>query len=144
MELLAYDYFEKIESIGGILPAIKEGFPQREIANSAYERQRKLETGDEIMVGVNKYIDKNEGQINILKISKAVEQTQKKRLGAVKRGRDRSKLGATLQRLKAAMKTDSENLVPHVIDAVMAYATVGEIVEIGREIYGEWKEPAII
>lgn len=144
MEMQAYDYFDKIEAMGGILQAIKNGYPQKEIANSAYERQKRLETGKEIMVGVNKYMDANEKQINILKISKEAELIQKKRIKEVKRQRNTKKIKSTLDALRKAMKTESENLVPYVIDAVLAYATIGEIVEIGREIYGEWKEPEII
>ncbi len=144
MELEAYKYFEKIDHMGGILQAVKEGYPQKEIANSSYERQGKLETGEEIMVGVNKYREENEKPINILHINRKPELVQKKRLEEVKKSRDENKLKTCLDKLRGAMSSDNVNLVPHVINAVECYATISDIINVGREVYGEWKEPKIL
>lgn len=144
MELEAYKYFDRIERMGGVLEAIKKGYLQREIADSAYERQKRLESLSEVMVGVNKYRDDGKERIRTLKIGLSAERTQLRRLAAVKRSRSKAKVKAALDRLHMAMESEDENLVPHIIGAVSSYATLGEIVDIGREVYGEWKEPRII
>ncbi len=144
MELQAYEYFDRIEKIGGVLEAIKKGYMQGEIADASYERQMRLENGDDVMVGVNKYREEQEKQINTLKISMRAQRTQRARIAQVKKARNESKVRLHLERLRVAMASSSENLVPYVMDAVKAYATIGEIVNVGREVYGEWKEPKII
>ncbi len=144
MELEAYRYFDKIDSMGGILEAIKNGYPQKEIAKSSYERQTRLESLEDVMVGVNKYKDDEEKPINILRIDRKPEMIQRKRLTSIKRARDEKKIVACLKKLRAAMASDDTNTVPYVIAAVKAYATLGEIMDVGREVYGEWKEPKIL
>ncbi len=144
MERDAYEYFHKIDEMGGVLEAIKKGYLQDQIANASYERQMRLERGEDVMVGVNKYRDEKERPINTLKISMAAQRTQRRRLAQVKKTRNVAKVRASLKRLRKAMESKNENLMPYVMDAVSAYATIGEIVKVGRDVYGEWKEPKII
>ncbi len=144
MEEEAYRYFDKIESMGGILEAIKKGYIQREIADTSYRRQKNLESGREIMVGVNRYVEEGEEPINYLKIDKTAEEIQKKRLENVHKERDSEKVRASLDRLRKAMENEDENLMPYYIDAVESYATIEEISNVGRDVFGSWKEPVII
>ena len=140
----AYRYFDKIESMGGILNAVKNGYIQREIAATSYRRQKRLESGEEIMVGVNKYVEENEKPINILKISRKAEQIQLARLKKVKESRNEEKVKKTLDDLRNAFRNENENIMPYLIEAAKAYATIEEISNVGREIYGGWKEPVIV
>ncbi|MCY0851235.1 methylmalonyl-CoA mutase family protein [Thermoplasma acidophilum] len=144
MEEEAYRYFDRIESMGGILEAIKKGYIQKEIADTSYKRQKRLESGEEIMVGVNKYIEEGEEPINYLKIDKKAEEAQIARLKEVKSTRDEEKVRKALEDLRKAMLDENENLMPYYIRAVEAYATVQEISDVGREIFGSWKEPVIV
>lgn len=140
----AYRYFDKIESMGGILNAVKNGYIQREIAATSYRRQKRLESGEEIMVGVNKYVEENEKPINILKISREAEKIQLARLKKVKELRNEDQVRKTLEELRNAFKDESKNIMPYLIEAAKAYATIEEISNVGREIYGGWKEPVIV
>lgn len=144
MEKGAFEYFDKIEKLGGILNAVKAGYLQKEIANTSYRRQIRLEKGEEVMVGANKYTEDEETPINILRISKEAEESQRKRLGKVKAERDEKKVQEALKDLREAMKDDSTNLLPFYIEAVEQYATLEEISNVGREVYGGWKEPVIV
>ncbi|MGP6238946.1 acyl-CoA mutase large subunit family protein [Cuniculiplasma sp. SKW4] len=144
MEEEAMRYFDKIESMGGILEAVKSGYIQREIAATSYKRQKRLEDGKEVMVGVNKYIEENEKPLNILRIGKEAEEIQIKRLREVKSQRDEEKVRKALSELKDAFLDDEKNIMPYVIEAVKVYATIEEISNVGREIYGGWKEPVIV
>jgi methylmalonyl-CoA mutase N-terminal domain/subunit len=144
MERQAYSYFDRIEKAGGILNAIKIGYIQKEIANTSYKRQLRIEEGKEIMVGVNKYAEENEPPIKILRISKKAQLSQRKRLSDVLASRDQDKVRRSLERLEDAMKDESINLMPYMIDAVESYATIEEISNIGRRLYGGWKEPVIV
>lgn len=143
MEERAYEYFDRIDQMGGILNAIKSGYIQKEIAATSYRRQMKLESGEEVMVGANKYVEK-EPPIEILRISRKAQDQQVKRLREVKRGRDVVRVNRALDRLRNAMEDEDENLLPYMMDAVKAYATLEEITDVGREIYGGWKEPVIV
>jgi methylmalonyl-CoA mutase N-terminal domain/subunit len=96
------------------------------------------------MVGVNKYAEENEPPIKILRISKKAQLSQRKRLSDVLASRDQDKVRRSLERLKDAMKDESINLMPYMIDAVESYATIEEISNIGRRLYGGWKEPVIV
>ncbi|OWP54481.1 MAG: methylmalonyl-CoA mutase [Cuniculiplasma sp. C_DKE] len=140
----AYRYFDKIESMGGILNAVKNGYIQREIAATSYRRQKRLESGEEIMVGVNKYVEENEKPINILKISREAEKIQLERLKKVKELRNEDEIRKALEELRNAFKDESKNIMPYLIEAAKAYATIEEISNVGREIYGGWKEPVIV
>ena len=144
METKCFEYFEKIEKEGGIYKGIESGFFQRELARSAYDYAQKLETGEEIIVGVNRFQNKDEQlEIPILKIGKDAEQKQVQSLAKVKAERDQSKVDSCLERLKQAAEAD-RNVMPELIDCSRAYATVGEMVEVLRVVYGEYREPAFI
>ncbi len=144
MEQAAYEYFDKIERMGGILSAVKTGYLQKEIANTSYRRQVRLEKGEEVMVGVNKHAEEEESPINILRISKEAEDSQRKRLKELKETRNEDKVREALEKLRNAMKDENENLLPYFIEAVEQYATLEEISNVGREVYGGWKEPVIV
>jgi methylmalonyl-CoA mutase N-terminal domain/subunit len=140
----AYRYFDKIESMGGILEAVKNGYIQREIASTSYRRQKRIEDGKEVMVGANKYVESDEQPINILRIPKEAQDRQIQRLNHVKATRDGKKVSESLARLRKAMEDPDTNIMPYLIEAVESYATLEEISNVGREVYGGWKEPIII
>jgi methylmalonyl-CoA mutase N-terminal domain/subunit len=141
IEKEAYAYFQRIEELGGMVEAIGRGFPQKEIARSAQWYQRAIEKKEKIVVGVNAFVEK-EGPIETLLIGPEVEKNQVRRVRDVRRKRDRKKWEASLKRLTAAAAGD-KNLMPFIIEAVKAYATVGEICGSLKEVFGEYKEPAI-
>lgn len=137
-----FEYFERIDSFGGMIQAIEAGFPQREIQESAYQYQKALERGEQIIVGVNKYVMEEEPQrIEILQIDESVRDRQIERLQKVKSTRDNGAVQICLDKLKMAAKRD-ENLMPLTIEAVKAYATVEEICSALRDVYGVYEEPA--
>ncbi len=144
MEEEAYRYFDQIERLGGILEAIKKGYLQKEIAATSYRRQTRLESGEETMVGVNKYVEKGEQPINILRISKKAQSNQIARLNQVLSSRDSKKVDKCLADLERAMENDEENLMPFFIRAVESYCTLQEISDVGRKVFGGWKEPVIV
>jgi methylmalonyl-CoA mutase N-terminal domain/subunit len=139
MEEKAWVYIEKIDKMGGMLAAIDQGFPQREIAEAAFRFQQQLDTGEKIMVGVNKYVTE-EQKPPLLKIDERIEAAQIARLTEVKRVRDNRQVSRCLQDLKACCRS-GENVMPYVIAAVKAYASVQEICDVYREIYGEYRDP---
>jgi len=138
----AMRYIEKIDSMGGAVEAIEKGYIQREIVESAYKYQREVETKQRIIVGVNEFITEEKVPIEILKIDPKIEETLVERLKMIKRQRDNAKVKETLEELKKAAEKD-ENLMPTILKAVKAYATVGEICDVLREVYGEYKPPTI-
>ncbi len=144
MEERAYEYFDKIEKMGGMLEAVKKGYIQKEIAATSYRRQMRIENGEEVMVGVNKYKEENEKPIGILRISRKAQENQIQRLARVKSTRSEKKVEESLSRLEEAMKNPDENLMPYYIDAVEAYCTLEEISNVGRRVFGGWKEPVIV
>ncbi|MCK4251739.1 methylmalonyl-CoA mutase family protein [candidate division WOR-3 bacterium] len=142
MEKGAYEYFEKIDKLGGVVAAIDKGFFQREISRSAYEYQKKLERKERFHVGVNIFKEDEKVNIEILKISKEVERDQVKLLKKVKKERNNAKVKETLKRLRMAAAND-ENLMPKILDCVKAYATLGEMCNTLKEEFGEYHEPII-
>jgi len=140
IESEAWEYIEKIDEMGGMLAAIAQGFPQREIADAAYNFKRQVDNLERSIVGVNKYVAKEEAPIEFLKINERVEAEQIKRLQEVKRRRDNRRVAQTLDDLRAACKSD-KNVMPYVIEAVRAYATEQEICDIYREVFGEYRDP---
>ncbi len=144
MEEEAYRYFDKIDSLGGILEAVKKGYIQREIAATSYKRQRRLEENKEIMVGVNNYADPEEKPLNILRIGNEAEEIQLKRIREVKSHRNQEQVDRALARLEEAFRNPDENVMPFIIEAVKTYSTIEEISNVGRKIYGGWKEPVIV
>jgi methylmalonyl-CoA mutase N-terminal domain/subunit len=142
MEQAAMDYINKIDEIGGILKAIELGFPQQEIADAAYRYQQQIDTQEKIVVGVNKYVRGTEPPIELLKIDPEVEKRQMQRLKKIKQERDNVKVADRLGRLKDAAKKD-ENLMPYIIDAVREYASLQEICDVFRDVYGVFRDPAM-
>ncbi|HSN91652.1 MAG TPA: methylmalonyl-CoA mutase family protein [Anaeromyxobacteraceae bacterium] len=139
MEKRALEHIRRIDEMGGMLRAVEEGYPQREIAESAYRFQREVETGDRIQVGVNAFRKEGEEPIPILRIDETVARAQVERLRAVKAERDAGKVQAALGALERAAR-DGSNLVPPTIEAVKAYATLGEISDVFRKVFGAYRE----
>ena len=142
MEEETYNYFDKVEKLGGVIPAIEKGFFQREIAESAYKYQKEIDTNKRKIVGVNDYITDDEISIPILKMDEKGEHRQINRLKKLRKERNNQKVEKNLHRLKKAAK-GSENLMPYILDCIRSYATLGETCGLLREIYGEYEEPAI-
>jgi methylmalonyl-CoA mutase N-terminal domain/subunit len=143
MEEEAHEYFRKIESLGGMLDAIERGFPQREIAESAYRYQREIDTGQRVVVGVNDYLTDEPLTIPLLEIDREGERRQIERLKRVRKERDNRAVRERLAALERAAR-GSENLMPYILDAVREYATLGEICGVFREVFGEYREPVIL
>jgi methylmalonyl-CoA mutase N-terminal domain/subunit len=142
MEDGALEYFDRIDNMGGMVEAVEKGFPQREIQESAYQYQKALERGDQIIVGVNKYEMKNEAeQFPTLVIDESVRQLQLNRLEQTRTRRDKGEVARTLDTLKLAAQR-GDNTMPATIDAVRAYATLGEICSALRDVYGIYEEPS--
>jgi methylmalonyl-CoA mutase, N-terminal domain len=141
MESGARDYFRKIDSMGGMVAAIEKGFPQREIQDSAYQYQKAVERGDQVIVGVNKYEMEEGSQIPTLVIDESVRGHQVERLEQTRARRDAGSVENALEKLKKAAQHD-ENTMPATIEAVRAYATLGEICSALRDVYGVYEEPA--
>jgi methylmalonyl-CoA mutase N-terminal domain/subunit len=141
MEQGALDYFRKIDSLGGMVAAIEKGFPQREIQDSAYQYQKAVERGDQVIVGVNKYQMENDSPIPTLAINESVRDHQIERLNQARAKRDNGAVSNTLEKLKRAAQR-AENTMPATIEAVREYATLGEICSALRDVYGIYEEPA--
>lgn len=142
MEAEAEEYFKKIDDLGGVIPAIEKGFFQKEIARAAYQYQNEIEANDRLVVGVNAFKEENEKiEIPLLEISPEVEKKQRAELAALRRDRDNSAVQKCLAALKDAAVND-KNLMPLLVDAAKAYATVGEMVDTLKEVFGEYVEPA--
>jgi len=143
MERQAMEYIRKIDDMGGAIAAIEKGFFQKEIADSAYKYQRETDEKKRIIVGVNEYKTGAKAPIPILRIDPKVEKEQVSRLQKLRRERDNGKVEKVLEKLHYMAEKD-ENLMPIIIDAVKAYATLGEICGVLRKIYGEHKELIVI
>ena len=146
MEAAAWEYIEKIDAMGGIVKAVEEGYPQREIARSAYDFQRQVDSGKRRIVGVNAYRDaSDEGdEIPTLKIDHASEQGQIDRLKKVRGERDAAAAERALTAVRDALQDDSKNVMPRIIDAVKAHVTLGEICDLFRSQFGEHSDPAYL
>ncbi|MCD6499719.1 MAG: methylmalonyl-CoA mutase family protein [Deltaproteobacteria bacterium] len=139
IEREAEAYIEKIDSLGGAARSIEAGFMQDEIATAAYRTQKAIESGRRIVVGVNKFqAEEDKGPLKTLRIDSGVEEGQVKRLADLRAGRDNEKVSATLGRLQDVARGD-ENVMPAIIEAVQAYATIGEISDSLREVYGVYR-----
>jgi len=140
IEEKAWEYIDKIDNMGGMLTAIDKGFPQMEIADAAYHYQQQIDSGEKVMVGVNKNVIEEEAPPEILKIDEKVEEGQVARLKEVKGARDNRRVTQILNDLRAASKTD-KNLMPYVVEAVKEYTTEQEICDVWRDIFGEYRDP---
>jgi methylmalonyl-CoA mutase N-terminal domain/subunit len=143
LERDALAYFERIDALGGMVEAIEQGFPQREIAESAYRFQQAVERGEQVIVGVNDYVSVDEPPVEILYIDEASGDAQTARLKHVRTTRDQAAVSAALRRIRSAA-AGPDNLMPPILDAVRAYVTLGEMCDVLREVWGEWEEQAII
>ncbi|MDG6918920.1 MAG: methylmalonyl-CoA mutase family protein [Nitrososphaerota archaeon] len=144
LEEEAYKYFERIDAAGGLLKAVKTGYLQREIAENSYRLSKRVEEGKDMVVGVNKYVKPEKEPIDTLKIDFRAQRAQTKRLAAVKRERDEAKVRAALAKLEKAFENDDSNAMYPMLDAVMRYATLGEVMGVGRKVWGSYKEPMLL
>ena len=143
LEAEAYAYFQKIEALGGVIPAIEQGFFQREIAASAYHYQNEIEERKRIVIGVNEHASEEPLSVPLLKMDPQGEQRQRARLAKLRSERDNALLGQRLAALRSAAQ-GKDNLMPYILDAVRAHATLGETCAVLREVFGEYREPVII
>jgi len=142
MEEQTYNYFSRVEKLGGVIPAIEKGFFQREIAEAAYKYQREIDENVRTIVGVNDYKTDEEIEIPILKMDEKGEHRQLNRLKKLRTERNNSKYESNINKLRKAAEGD-ENLMPYILDCLHSYATLGEITGVLREVFGEYREPAI-
>jgi methylmalonyl-CoA mutase, N-terminal domain len=143
MEAQAQDYFRRIDEYGGVLPAIAAGFFQREIADSAYRYQREIDAGERKIIGVNAYTDERPYVIPLLEMDPKGYARQASRLAALRQRRDAATVGQALDRLRLACQ-GTENTMPRILDAVRALATLGEIVNVMKGVFGRYEEPTWI
>ncbi len=140
IESQAYDYFQRIAELGGVLPAIEKGFFQSEISDAAYRYQREIDKNRRKIVGVNAYPDTKPVRIPLLEMDPQGYQRQVNRLNEVKASRDNGYAGQALDRLRLACQ-GSDNTMPHLLEAVHAYCTLGEIIDVMKEVFGKYEEP---
>jgi methylmalonyl-CoA mutase, N-terminal domain len=143
LERQAYDYFERIDELGGVIPAIEQNFMQREIAEASFRYQSEVERGERIVVGVNRYEQEDERQIELLRVDPALEQKQIERVQAVRERRDAGAAEAALARLKEDAAHDDRNLMEPIMSASRAYVTMGEMCDALREVWGTWRETPV-
>jgi methylmalonyl-CoA mutase N-terminal domain/subunit len=143
VEEAAVDYIHRIDQMGGMIAAIEQGFPQQEIANASYKYQREVESGARTIVGVNAFQADREQQIDLLQIGETSSRRQCEKLAALRRRRDQSRVHASLEALRQAAASGT-NTMPPVLDAVRAYATLGEICQALRHVFGTWSERGIL
>jgi methylmalonyl-CoA mutase, N-terminal domain len=142
MEALAYEYFDRIEQLGGMVEAVKRGFPQREIADAAFTLQTEIEAGDRVVVGVNGYLEGDDRETEILRIDAALERKQIGRVQAVRARRDGAAVDAVLARLRTAAACE-QNLMPLLLECARAHATEGEIVDALQDVWGAYTETPV-
>jgi methylmalonyl-CoA mutase, N-terminal domain len=143
LERQAYDYFDRIERLGGVIEAIKDNFFQREIAEASFRYQSEVEAEQRIVVGVNRYELEDEGELEILRIDPALERKQVERVRALRARRDSAAAEAALARLKESASRDGANLMPPIVEASRAYVTMGEMCDALREVWGVWRETPV-
>jgi methylmalonyl-CoA mutase, N-terminal domain len=142
MEAAALEYIKRIDALGGMIRAIDTGFPQKEIADAAYRYQLMDDRGDKATVGVNKYVMREEKPINYLRIDEQVEREQIERVRGFKAGRDMARVERRLKQLADACR-NGQNVMPVLVDAVKEYASLGEIADVYRQVFGLYREPII-
>jgi len=143
LEAEAYDYFERIRKLGGVVAAIKENFFQREIAEASFRYQSEVEQKRRIVVGVNRYERRDERPVEILKINPALEREQIERVRALRARRDSSTVESALAALKRDAASEDRNLMPSIVEASRAYVTMGEMCDALREVWGVWRETPV-
>ncbi len=142
VEARAMEYIERIDALGGMVRAIEEGYPQRQIQDAAYTYQKQVESGDRVVVGVNSFRVEEPPPSGLLRVDPAIEVTQKAKLAAMKAGRDETAVSSALEALEAAASCE-DNLMPPIIACVRLYATLGEVCGVLRKVFGEYR-PAVI
>jgi methylmalonyl-CoA mutase N-terminal domain/subunit len=140
IEAKVWEYLDRIEKMGGAIRAIEKGYLQKEIQTSAYRYQKAVESGEKIVIGVNAYTGELAKPRNLLRVNPQVGEQQIKRLQALRNRRDQKKVSQSLMLLKEAAQNDKVNLFPYILDAVKNYATIGEIIDILKDIFGEYKQ----
>ena len=148
LEAEAYDYFARIEKIGGVIPAIKENFFQREIAEASFRYQSEVEAEQRVIVGVNRYELDEDEPLHILRIDPKLEEQQVARVQAVRARRDSRAVEAALARLKEGARggttgSPTINLMEPIVDAAKAYVTMGEMCDAFRDVWGVWRETPV-
>jgi methylmalonyl-CoA mutase N-terminal domain/subunit len=143
LERQAYDYFERIEELGGVIPAIEQNFMQREIAEASFRYQSEVERGERVVVGVNRYEVEEEQPVEILRIDPALERKQIERVQAVRERRDSAAAESALVRLKDDAAHADRNLMEPIMEASRAYVTMGEMCDALREVWGTWRETPV-
>jgi methylmalonyl-CoA mutase N-terminal domain/subunit len=144
MEEKAFEYFDRIERAGGLLNSIKTGFLQREIAETSYRYQQELEKQERVVVGVNRYQVEEKKPIDTLRINEEAQRRQVERIAMIRETRDKAKAQGALDGLRKAFEDEKANSMYPIVKAVKAYATLGEIMDIGRKVFGDYKEPPIL
>ncbi len=142
LEALAYEYFSKIDELGGMVQAVKTGFPQREIADAAFELQSEIDSGRRVVVGLNRFTEGHDGELEILRIDPALERKQIERVQGVRGRRDGEAVERVLAELKEAAAA-TRNLMPLLLDAARAHATEGEIVQALQQVWGDYREQPV-
>ena len=143
LERQAYDYFDRIEKLGGVIAAIKENFFQREIAEASFRYQSEVEKEQRVIVGVNRYVQSDEQPPEILRIDPALETKQIARVQALRARRDSAAVETALARLKDDAEHADRNLMPPILDAARAYTTMGEMCDALRDVWGVWRETPV-
>ena len=143
LEAEAYRYFDRIQELGGVIAAIRKGFIQQEIANSAYRYQREIEDKERIIVGVNDFVVDEQPEVEPLRVSEASLRGQLGRLKRIRRSRDKKKWERALDALRKACEDEDANTMPRILDAVRARATLGEVCDVMRQAFGVWEEPLL-
>jgi methylmalonyl-CoA mutase, N-terminal domain len=143
LERQAYDYFDRIEQLGGVVAAIKENFFQAEIADAAFRYQQEVESEQRVIVGVNRYQTKGQPEVEIHRVDPALETEQIARVRALRGRRDARAVESALARLKEDAARDDRNLMGPIIDASRAYVTMGEMCDALREVWGTWRETPV-
>jgi len=144
LEAKAEDYIRRIDDMGGMVEAIAKGYPQGEIQDAAYQAQRELEENRTVVVGVNQFQVKEPPPSGLLRVDEAVERTQVERMKQLRAERDNGAATRAVDALRRAAQTPEENLIPLILDAVKAYATLGEISDAMRDVFGEYREPVAV
>ncbi|HEY3188830.1 MAG TPA: methylmalonyl-CoA mutase family protein, partial [Solirubrobacteraceae bacterium] len=142
LERHAYEYFRRIDALGGMVQAVKQNFPQREIADASFELQTEIDDGRRVVVGVNRYRHEGEDELPILRIDPALERKQIGRVQAVKARRDADAVSATLAAVRETAASEG-NLMPALLDAARAHATEGELVEALQDVWGSYTETPV-
>jgi methylmalonyl-CoA mutase N-terminal domain/subunit len=144
MEKGFYDYKSKIDAMGGMMAAIKRGFPQMEIVDASCRFQKEVDNKERIIVGVNEFVENEEIQIPLLQMDPEGYRRQCQRLARLRLERDNEKTSAALETVRQKAIADNENMMPYLITACNSYATLGEIAGVLRKVYGEYKDPSIV